>query len=218
MIEPRQIRAARALLDWTREDLSRASDISLNALSQIESETRAARSVSLDKIRLALESAGVVFTDNAGVKLRSDLVTVFEGRDGFHHFMDDVYLMASNTGGEFTISGGSQADFRRNTDAAFLAMHSERMQKILNFSIRFIKPESLVTEDAFGYVHVKYIPDHMHFNVPFYVYGDKLAIITWLPEVRVVVLRDSMVAKSFVKQFDVLWKIAKPASVLMRKE
>ncbi len=72
----RQIRAARALLDWEQSDLSKRSGVSINTVSRMETgapgEPIPGRTASLDKIRRALEAAGIEFTNGRapGVRLR----------------------------------------------------------------------------------------------------------------------------------------------------
>ena len=47
-------------------------------------------------------------------------------------------------------------------------------------------------------------------NVPFYVFGDKLAIIIFEEQrdSRIVVISSALVAKAYREQFDVLWASA----------
>jgi len=68
-----QIRAARALLRWSAEDLSRESSVSMRTIQRAEladGETRLTVANNL-AVRRALESAGVEFTNGGqpGVKL-----------------------------------------------------------------------------------------------------------------------------------------------------
>jgi transcriptional regulator with XRE-family HTH domain len=75
MIEPAQIRAARALLGWRQEDLSRASGVGTATIYRIEkAESRTTGYVStLSRIQASLEAAGIHFIDDdgsAGIGLR----------------------------------------------------------------------------------------------------------------------------------------------------
>jgi transcriptional regulator with XRE-family HTH domain len=75
MIEPAQIRAARALLGWRQEDLSKASGVGTATVRRIESANSGATSYvsTLSRIQAAFETAGVLFIDDdgsAGVGLR----------------------------------------------------------------------------------------------------------------------------------------------------
>jgi transcriptional regulator with XRE-family HTH domain len=71
---PEQIRAARALLDWSRPDLAKASGVAAATISDYErGKTAAMLSTSMGKIERAFEMHGVVFFrdgDFDGVKLR----------------------------------------------------------------------------------------------------------------------------------------------------
>jgi transcriptional regulator with XRE-family HTH domain len=71
-ISPVQCRAARALIDWSRESLAEASRVGLRTLVDFERGARKPRDVTLDALRRALEAKGVEFLDGEqpGVRLR----------------------------------------------------------------------------------------------------------------------------------------------------
>ncbi len=73
MITPRQIRAARALLDWSQQDLADKAIISLNALARLERGAVDPRASTLSAVEKALMRAGIEFipeTDRGeGVRL-----------------------------------------------------------------------------------------------------------------------------------------------------
>lgn len=75
-IKPSQIRAARGLLDWTRDQLVMASGVPKSTLVRAETEATTPRQSTLSAIRTALEAAGVEFIaengGGAGVRLRED--------------------------------------------------------------------------------------------------------------------------------------------------
>jgi transcriptional regulator with XRE-family HTH domain len=72
----RQIKAARALLDWSQEELAAAAEISIPTIKRLEAGEGplGGRSETGDKIRKALLLAGIEFIDEngggAGVRLR----------------------------------------------------------------------------------------------------------------------------------------------------
>jgi predicted transcriptional regulator len=75
MLEPAQIRAARALLGWRQEDLSKAASVGTATIRRIEkSDAPIAGYVStIVRIQSAFEDAGVLFIDGddtAGIGLR----------------------------------------------------------------------------------------------------------------------------------------------------
>lgn len=65
-ILPQQLRAARALIDWTREDLARASGLTVRTLARIESSQSAPRETTLQALVSALEAAGIEFIPENG--------------------------------------------------------------------------------------------------------------------------------------------------------
>ena len=79
MLTPEQLRAARALVDWSREDLADKSDVSPNTVWGFEQGRSDPKLSTLNKWRRALESAGVIFIEDGaksdeggpGVRLRS---------------------------------------------------------------------------------------------------------------------------------------------------
>lgn len=72
----RQIKAARALLAWSQEELAIAAEVSIPTVKRLEAQEGplGGRSETGSKIRLALEAAGVQFIDEngggPGVRLR----------------------------------------------------------------------------------------------------------------------------------------------------
>jgi predicted transcriptional regulator len=75
MLEPRQIRAARALLGWRQEDLSKASGVGTATIHRIEKSDRPITGYvsTIMRIQAAFEDAGVLFVDAdeiAGIGVR----------------------------------------------------------------------------------------------------------------------------------------------------
>jgi transcriptional regulator with XRE-family HTH domain len=74
MIRPAQIRAARELLQWTREELAAAAKISPGMLHMAESFLARSEDADINhRIQRTLETAGVHFTegDEPGVRMRA---------------------------------------------------------------------------------------------------------------------------------------------------
>jgi hypothetical protein len=74
---PAQIRAARALLDWSQEELAGKANVALTSVRDLEAERRAAESTTVGKVRDALENAGVIFIrgsdlEGPGVRLAGE--------------------------------------------------------------------------------------------------------------------------------------------------
>ncbi len=77
---PSQCRAARALLDMTQPELAEAAQLGLSTIVDFEKSRRELSPDATEKIRAALESAGIVLLDaganrdgGPGVRLRDGL-------------------------------------------------------------------------------------------------------------------------------------------------
>ena len=71
---PPQIRAARALLNWTVQELAEKVGLDSNTIAKIEAGRYASDAETLAVIRRGLEAAGVEFTNGRwpGVRLRPE--------------------------------------------------------------------------------------------------------------------------------------------------
>ena len=73
-ISPAVLRAARAMVGWTRDQLSTASGVNTRTIARLEDGETDARASTAKAIRTALEAAGVVFVEpnglGPGVRLR----------------------------------------------------------------------------------------------------------------------------------------------------
>lgn len=76
MVSIRQIKAARALVGMSQNDLAKASGVSVPTIKRLEAQDgdMGGRPATIAAIRSALESAGVIFVpengEGAGVRLR----------------------------------------------------------------------------------------------------------------------------------------------------
>ena len=95
-----QIRAARALLDWSQEDLASASDLSIATIHKIESGQISPRNKTISSIISTMEQANIEFTSPMGVQLKSNDVRVLEGEDAYLLLLDDVYHTLKKQKGE----------------------------------------------------------------------------------------------------------------------
>ena len=77
MLTPSQVRAARSLLKWTRDDLAAQSGVFANTIKNFENGTSDPKRSTLLKWRRALEKGGVIFIyadaeAGPGVRLRDE--------------------------------------------------------------------------------------------------------------------------------------------------
>lgn len=218
MITAAQLRAARGLLDWTRADLAKAANISPETVKNIEHGTFRPQEATADAIVQAFRIHDVEFTENEGVKFHRDNIVRYEGVEDFKRFMDDVYETAAHDAA--STEGGNKPICVSNVDdrlffqylGEYSPFHSRRMNALKNVKVRVL----LRDKDEFSapeghYLEYRWNPQQKVGDVPFYVYGDKLAIIVFAvePAPQIVVIRSALVSKAYREQFEVLWKNSK---------
>ena len=69
MITRAQIRAARALIDWTQTDLAQASGVSQVAIKNLERGATNPRVSTISNIQAAFDQAGVIFLDAGDIRI-----------------------------------------------------------------------------------------------------------------------------------------------------
>lgn len=77
MLTPEQLRAARAIARWSREKLAQKAKVSEAAIRNFEISGADSKFTTLQRLRRALEGAGIEFIEaadgkGAGVRLRAD--------------------------------------------------------------------------------------------------------------------------------------------------
>lgn len=225
MISAAQLRAARGLLDWTRTELAKAAGISPETVKNIEHGTFRPQETTSEQIVRAFAVHHVEFTDDEGVKLRKDTVMRFEGVEGFKKFMDDVYeeaFRASVGGNEnkpICLSCADDGLFTKHLGDYF-AFHARRMNELKSVKVKILtkdNPSFKLPEETpqTSYREYRWFTHQFVGNVPFYVYGDKLATLIFEEtNVRIVVISSELVAKAYREQFEVLWKLSQPIELL----
>jgi transcriptional regulator with XRE-family HTH domain len=99
-INARQIKAARALLNWSQEDLAEASSLSITTIRKIESGHLSPRGKTTQAIISGLEGADIELIDSTGVRLRNQDVEIIEGDDCYLQLLDKIYHDMKKGGGE----------------------------------------------------------------------------------------------------------------------
>jgi DNA-binding XRE family transcriptional regulator len=92
-ISASQIKAARALLDWSQDDLAEAANVSRTTIRSVEMGY-AVRANNIAEIYKALEKNGVEFLDDEGVKRQSEEMKTYRGSNGCDKFFDEILKVA----------------------------------------------------------------------------------------------------------------------------
>lgn len=224
MITGRQVCAARAFLGWDADSLAEKAKVSRDTIFNIENGATQARRSSLEQLTQAFEDNGVEFTPDEGVRLRRDDVVKYSGIEGFKSFLDDVYAEAqkpySIVGGGKPICVAGLSD--KNFDSYlgdFLYMHIKRMNMLSGIKMYLLlrdRPETTTQQERQlgSYREYRFRSGSDSVDVPFYVYGDKFAVLLFDVDdpPQITVIRSSAVARAYREQFQAIWRIAEPLS------
>lgn len=213
-ISSRQIKAARALLDWSQEDLSAASALSVATVRKLELGSISPRSSTNDQIQKAFEKAGLEFLEPNGVRQKPEEITIYEGHDGICAFYDEVYAHASEKGGEIVTVCINEDPI---TDALgeYSKVHLSRMHALIHkANVKCILTENFTSVPA-KYCEYRSISKAYVDSVPFYIYGNNYAVFLFgaKPSPRIIIHRSALLADAYRKQFHSMWDKATPVFV-----
>ncbi|ETX04801.1 MAG: hypothetical protein ETSY2_26705 [Candidatus Entotheonella gemina] len=129
MIDSAQIRAARAMLVWTIEDLSKQAKVAKNHISSIERDlVKAPRVETINKLQEAFENAGIVFLPGGGVRRNNNIDRESERIEIIHAGGEPLRIITAkihDTQGDILVYGRGTAGF--NT------IQEEYMKSIVEF-------------------------------------------------------------------------------------
>jgi transcriptional regulator with XRE-family HTH domain len=201
-----QIRAARALLDWSQSDLADNAGLSQTGIARIENGTNKPNSNTLEKIKKAFDDADIEFLGDSGVRRKANEVKTLNGQDGFRRFMDDVYETVKQTGGEISVYNVNEKNWIRWMGEEEYKSHANRMKSLKDtVKFRIIIQENDYYFIANDFAQYKWFPKALFKESSFYAYGGKLALINFEKENVVIMMLDQ---KDFTDSFRVLFDIA----------
>ncbi len=219
-LKARQIKAARALLDWSQEKLAAATQLSVATIRKLELGYISPRHSTTQVIRQALEDAGLEFFEPDVVRHRPDDITVYQGQEGTVRFFEDVYQTMRKKRGEIVVVCASEVPFNEALGDESRFAHYERMAAICDqVAVKCILTEDTNSLPAENYCEYRWISKHYVNSVPFYVYDDKYAIIVFEadPPPKITVIQSRVVAEAFRQQFYSMWEKATPLNKVERK-
>jgi hypothetical protein len=186
--------------------LSSKTGISATSIGSIENGQTTPRASTLSVVKRAFEDAGIEFIGMEGVRVRTGHVRVFTGKEGIKEFYDDIYQTLKTYEGDVLVSN---VDERKFVEALgdYTDVHINRMTELkdkIQYRI-LIREDDDFTPGA-GYAEYRGLPRELISSVPFYLYGNKLAIIQFGQEINVIVLNYAAVAAAYRIQFKDMWE------------
>ncbi len=215
---PKEIRSARVYLDWSQDDLAERSGLAVSTIRNIEAGTNVPSGKSAQALERAFNEY-IDFLPNGGFQPKQETIKIYKGHSGFVDFFWNVYETIKSVGGEICVSNVDEKDFLFWLGKEDAQKYKDAMAALeKNFYFKTIIKEG---DDYFAggkYAEYRWIAAEEFSNVPFYVYGDKLAIILFEKEVSVYVLENKSIADAYRVQFNTLWTRAKKPTIMGRLE
>lgn len=203
-ISPKQCRAARALLDISRADLSEISTVSSAAIGGFETEATEPRSASIALIRAALEGKSIEFLDEDGVRMRRNTIRTYRGNKAHRQLLDEIYADHKSEGGEILIKGVRERQWEDGDDKAFLENHLNRLKQA------DITERMLVAEDADFFA----APRHWYRKIPnkyftphtMWIFKNKIAMVSWGDIETLTIIEDKSLYRAETLLFNCVWE------------
>ncbi len=207
-----QIRAARALLGWSQNDLADHADLSQTGIARIENGTNKPNSTTLSKIKSAFDRHDITFIDDTGVKKRVNEVRTLKGADAMSTFLDDVYNTVLENGTkenptEVFLSNVVHENWIKWMGDDKWENHTNRMTKDKDImDVRIIVREGDTHFPAQAYSKYKWMPSEYFNDKSFYSYHDKLAFLHFMDDgIEILLIKQEDFAKGYRDLFTIAW-------------
>lgn len=207
LITPDQIRAARALKGWSQGDLAARTGLAVPTIANIEISKQEPGAKTLQKIMQAFEINGIEFITDRGVQKKQNQTKVFRGVKDFAKFYQDIYETLSEEGGEVVVANADEREFLSYLDDESILNHQINMRNLSDkITYKILIKEDDIYFAANSYAEYRWTPKEDFQSIPFYVYGNKLAIILWLDEPLVFLIESDEASSIYREKFSTLWK------------
>lgn len=202
-----QIKAARALLKWNQKELATHAGLNDDQVHSFESGRTRSLDV-LEAIHRAFLAHGLEFVDGGVVRRKYEIRTL-QGQQGFWDFYDDVYDTIREHGGDILVHNVDESLFVKWLGEKRW-QHKERMRKLSNFQQKIIIREGDMNFAAnYATTQYRWAPKQEFSATPFYLYGKKLAMISFEPDnVHVFVIDQPKITESYRVLFMAAWERA----------
>lgn len=219
-LSPSQLRAARALLNWSRAELAKRSGISEPTLHRFENGENEPNKKTLDKLLTVFDKHSIEFSDNHGVRFKPKNIEVFDGADRVDAFYDYNYEELLRCGGDVCADIYDETvlrKLRKNPE-----VHRKRMKDLCDRGLITVRVLTTKCDfNTYGYIQFRRPLQQTDSPVGYYVFGESIALVSYVDETspHIVVIRSAPLAEGYRQSFNIAWKNAKipPASVAQRR-
>ena len=207
---PELCKAARALIKWQQADLARAAGVSQATINNLERGAATPRPATLNALKQAFEDHGIEFLGESGLRRVDDItaVTRHSSAEFIRKMNEDIYG-ALRQGGSELLSCSVDDALWKSKEAQNANADFNQWRRRLAIKDRILVPEGRTFFNA-PRDRYRFLPAHVIGNITYNLYADRVAFILWRKR-QGVILRNALIADMFRRQFNELWKRARPA-------
>jgi transcriptional regulator with XRE-family HTH domain len=211
ILNANQIRAARALKNWSQADLAKKVDMATPSIGNIEAGKHNPTVHTQNAIRTAFEDSGIEFIEG-GVRIKQDLINVYEGDDCYLRLLDDAYRMLAPGKGEILFSGSDES---RSPPAVIEKLRAMRRAGITMRSL--IAPDDTLVMGRLD--EYRCMPEELFVNSDVKViFGNVVAyLVSWQDIWKVIALKEDNISMEALRQFNYIWSVSKKPSTSTSK-
>ena len=200
-----QIRAARALLKCTQNDLVAHARLNDDQVHNFEGGRSRSLEV-LEAIYQAFITNSIEFTDGEGVRKKTNQVYTLKGRDNFLRFFNGMYEEVKQVKELYACNVDEELFDKWLGETS--EEHTRRMEEIDELVCLTLVEEGKDYFPCESYTEYKWVKKAHFEPSPFYVFGDKVAILLFEDDVSIIVIHHPDVARAYKKQFLLAWETA----------
>ena len=202
MITENQCKAARAMMDWTIDDLAEKAKISRGTIILLEKGTHNVKKTTLDSILKTFDNADIEFIGSHGVKKKSDTVELLVEGTPLRKLWDNIFQTLSSEGGEVLITN-VDSDYSIQPYQDDFDEHARQLKEY-NITERLLLSEGSHYPAADKKLY-RWIPKNLFsMEASTYIYGDKTAFRLWGEE-TVVLMHSQDSSVSARQRFEFMW-------------
>lgn len=213
-LSPSQLRAARALLNWSRAKLAKLSGISEPTLHRFENGENEPTARTVEKLFKIFDNHGIEFTEYNGVRFKPSNVEIYEGPERYDEFFDFLYEYIKEHGREVEVCLSISDQYMLDKYRKDPSLHYTRVKALYDSGL-INRWRIMATRSA--YMHsplfstFKMQPEGGISPTGFWAFGDCLALISFIhnPPPYVVLIRSATLAEAYRQAFNVAWAVAK---------
>jgi hypothetical protein len=131
-----------------------------------------------------------------------------QGQQGYWEFYDDVYETVKKLGGEILVANVDEREFDKWLGERWETQKNRMIElsQKKSFNLKILVKEGDRHFTVPEYAEYRWTPKDRFSEIPFYVYGRKLAIILFEPKnVSIYIIDNPKISEAYKKQFNVIW-------------